>query len=318
MRGEPILRSAVVPTIPRAQRDVAGRQFLSRAELNALYCATYQLRRPRGWKEPHSVGQYWRSAIVLLFNYGLDTGTIWKTKTTHQPLLWRHVFWNHESPIKATIPLRLAILPTSENEQIVLSTNEPCCPRASATTPVLHLHSRGTDTCWRNCTAQQCLQAARRARRDPRKSPCQNRCCKRLVAEGSAQDMCDLLRRAHARVRYRSSRSLSRRSHLSALSPLRSSGVQSNHDNSTALRLHGSPTGNRGRVSVLSAEVQRIMILRSMKPERTRELISDALVSGSERHRCRISNRRHQFGRCNRGELGEEEPWAVSTYHITF
>lgn len=29
---------------------------------------------------------------------GLDTGTIWRTKTTHEPLLWRHVFWRHESP----------------------------------------------------------------------------------------------------------------------------------------------------------------------------------------------------------------------------
>lgn len=83
---------------PRSQRDVAGRQYLSKAELNALYFATYQMRRPHAWKQPHTVGQYWRSAIVLFFNYGLDTGTVWKTKTTHEPLLWRHVFWNHESP----------------------------------------------------------------------------------------------------------------------------------------------------------------------------------------------------------------------------
>ena len=43
---------------PRPQRDVAGRQYLSKAELNALYFATYQMRRPRAWKQPHSFGQY--------------------------------------------------------------------------------------------------------------------------------------------------------------------------------------------------------------------------------------------------------------------
>ena len=73
-------------TKPRPQRDVAGRQYLSKAELNALYFATYQMRRPRAWKQPHSFGQYWRSATVLFFNYGQDTGTIWTTKTTHEPL----------------------------------------------------------------------------------------------------------------------------------------------------------------------------------------------------------------------------------------
>ena len=83
---------------PRSQRDVAGRQYLSKAELNSLYFATYQMHKPRAWDQPHAVGTYWRSALVLFFNYGLDTGTIWKTKTTHAPLLWRHVFWNHESP----------------------------------------------------------------------------------------------------------------------------------------------------------------------------------------------------------------------------
>lgn len=83
---------------PRLQRDVSGRQYLSKAELNALYFATYYLSRPLVWEQPHSLGQYWRSAMVLFFNYGLDTGTIWKTKITHEPLLWRHVYWSHESP----------------------------------------------------------------------------------------------------------------------------------------------------------------------------------------------------------------------------
>ena len=54
--------------------------------------------RPRGWAHEHPVGCYWRSAIVLFFNYGLDTGTIWRTKPRHEPLLWRHVSWDRESP----------------------------------------------------------------------------------------------------------------------------------------------------------------------------------------------------------------------------
>ena len=33
---------------PMPQRDVAGRHYLTKAEINALYVATHQLRRPRG------------------------------------------------------------------------------------------------------------------------------------------------------------------------------------------------------------------------------------------------------------------------------
>ena len=83
---------------PRYQRDVAGRHYLTKTELNALYFATYQMRRPRGWADAASVGRQWRAALVLFFNYGLDTGTIWKTVSCHVPLLWRHVFWNAQSP----------------------------------------------------------------------------------------------------------------------------------------------------------------------------------------------------------------------------
>ncbi len=83
---------------PRQQRDVAGRHYLTKAELNSLYFATYQMRRPRGWSDSAPVGRHWRSALVLFFNYGLDTGTIWKTLSWHEPLLWRHVFWESQSP----------------------------------------------------------------------------------------------------------------------------------------------------------------------------------------------------------------------------
>ena len=93
----------LVETLPRfpktkLQRDIAGRHYLTKTELNALYFATYQLPRPRGWQYPFDVGRYWRSALVLFFNYGLDTGTVWKWKPVHQPILWRNVCWSQACP----------------------------------------------------------------------------------------------------------------------------------------------------------------------------------------------------------------------------
>jgi len=61
---------------PRQQRDVAGRQDFTKAELNALYFATHAMRRPRGWDAPHPIGRSWRCALVPFFNYGVDTGTV--------------------------------------------------------------------------------------------------------------------------------------------------------------------------------------------------------------------------------------------------
>lgn len=83
---------------PRRQRDAAGRHYLTKAEINALYFATYELRRPRGWLLPVAVGRYWRAALVAFFNYGLDTGTVWGSTASHEPILWRHVSWERESP----------------------------------------------------------------------------------------------------------------------------------------------------------------------------------------------------------------------------
>ena len=75
---------------PKPQRDVAGRHYLTKADLNALYFATYQLKRPRGWKQSLTVGHYWRAALVVLFNYGVDsvpgeTGVQWPSKHDHVP-----------------------------------------------------------------------------------------------------------------------------------------------------------------------------------------------------------------------------------------
>jgi hypothetical protein len=83
---------------PRSQRDVAGRHYLTKAELNALYFATHRMPRPKGWDGPFPVGRYWRAALVLFFNYGVDTGTVWKSTPAHEPILWRHVSWGHQSP----------------------------------------------------------------------------------------------------------------------------------------------------------------------------------------------------------------------------
>lgn len=83
---------------PRPQRDVAGRHYLTKPELNALYFATHRMRRPKGWNESVPVGRYWRAALVVFFNYGVDTGTVWKAAPAHEPILWRHVHWGRQSP----------------------------------------------------------------------------------------------------------------------------------------------------------------------------------------------------------------------------
>lgn len=89
-----------LPRFPRhkPQRDVAGKHYLTKSEINALYFATHQMKRPRGWNEPLTVGRYWRAALVLFFNYGLDTGTVWKTLPFHEPIRWRHISWGRQSP----------------------------------------------------------------------------------------------------------------------------------------------------------------------------------------------------------------------------
>ena len=78
---------------PKPQRDVAGRHYLTKSDLNALYFATYQLPRPRGWRQPLTVGHHWRAVLVVFFNYGVDTGTVFKSASFHEPILWRHVSW---------------------------------------------------------------------------------------------------------------------------------------------------------------------------------------------------------------------------------
>ena len=44
------------------------------------------------------MGRYWRAALVVFVNYGVDTGTVWKSAPFHEPILWRHVTWDLPSP----------------------------------------------------------------------------------------------------------------------------------------------------------------------------------------------------------------------------
>ena len=83
---------------PKDQRDFAGRHYLTKSEINALYFATHQMGRPRGWDAPHPIGRYWRIAMVVFFNCGVDTGTVRRSTPPHEPILWRHVIWDPKSP----------------------------------------------------------------------------------------------------------------------------------------------------------------------------------------------------------------------------
>ena len=89
-----------LPRFPQAKpfRHAAGRHYLTKPELNALYFATYDIQRPKGWKHELSVGQYWRSALTLFYSYGLDTGSIWKLIPCHEPIRWRHICWDRTCP----------------------------------------------------------------------------------------------------------------------------------------------------------------------------------------------------------------------------
>jgi len=56
--------------------------------MNVLYFATHKMERPRGWSGTIPVGRYWRCALVVLFNYGVDTGTMWKSAPRIPEKVW--------------------------------------------------------------------------------------------------------------------------------------------------------------------------------------------------------------------------------------
>jgi len=89
-----------VPQLPkkREQRDEAGLHFLDESEINRLYWATHRLSL-RGWRETYApLGAYWRAALVVFYNYGVDTGTVFGYLPRHEPLLWRHVSFDADCP----------------------------------------------------------------------------------------------------------------------------------------------------------------------------------------------------------------------------
>ena len=99
---------------PRPQRDVAGRHYLSKTELNALYFATYQLPRPRGWGltdadwailagGPRAVLQLW-----LGHRNGLEVDPLARTDSLAECLLGSARAGPRN---QGAVPLGLAVLP---------------------------------------------------------------------------------------------------------------------------------------------------------------------------------------------------------------
>ncbi len=41
-------------------------------------------------------GRTTNKALVIYFNYGVDTGTVCRTLPFHEPMLWRHILWGRQ------------------------------------------------------------------------------------------------------------------------------------------------------------------------------------------------------------------------------
>ena len=84
---------------PKPQRDIAGRHYLTKAEINALYFATHKMKRPERLEEVNFGRQVLASGDrrVLQLRPAIPA-PIWKSAPFHEPILWRHVCWDRESP----------------------------------------------------------------------------------------------------------------------------------------------------------------------------------------------------------------------------
>ena len=123
---------AAVPQGPGPAR-VAGRHYLTKAEINALYFATHSMKRPRGWDDPSPVGRYWRAALVMFFNYGIDTGTVCKSCAMPRadPLATRLLGPALARPrSQGAVAVWMAVLSPGEDEQGVPPADEPHRPCA--------------------------------------------------------------------------------------------------------------------------------------------------------------------------------------------
>ena len=237
---------------PRQHRDVAGRHYLTKAEINALYFATHRMERPRAGTALSS-RPVLACALVVFFNYGVDTGTVWKSAPFHEPILWRHVSWDRQSPdreVKEQSPWGwLFYRRVKTGKSFYRPMNR-----------VVHAHLRSIMP--ENPHPDDPVFLGGGARPNPRfRDLCDLAGIKpksnpetgkgALGAQGSAEDLCYVLRRARPGVVDRDPRPLRRWHHLPPLRPPRPAGIQGDHDHAAAVGVR-RPQRVRRRVSVLS------------------------------------------------------------------
>lgn len=86
-----------LPPAPRAARR--GRPALPDQGGNQRPILRHALdAAPPRLDGPSPVGRYGRAALLVFFNYGIDTGTVWKSTPPHEPIRCRHVSWDQLSP----------------------------------------------------------------------------------------------------------------------------------------------------------------------------------------------------------------------------
>lgn len=90
------------PAFPpkRQQRDRAGFCYLELSEIDRLYWATWGMQPARNWRSRLEPGVYWRAALVLLFNFGLDSSTLFPhdAESRRHALRRRHIFPGEQPP----------------------------------------------------------------------------------------------------------------------------------------------------------------------------------------------------------------------------
>ena len=222
---------------PSEQRDVAGRHYLTKAEINALYFATHAMSRPRGWDAPLPIGRYWRAALVVFFNYGVDTGTVWESTPAHEPILWRHISWERHSPdreVKERSPWGWLFYRRVKTGKAF---HRPM-------NRVVHAHLRdimpadpqpdGPGLPRRRGEAERQVPVALHARRHQAQAGHRDRPGGAVGAEGPAQDLRDVPRRARAGVVGGDPGPLDRRDHLPPLRPPGAPGIPGHHDAAAA------------------------------------------------------------------------------------
>jgi hypothetical protein len=147
---------------PKPQRDVAGRHYLTKTEINALYFATHQMKRPKGWQQPLSIGSYWRAALIVF----LTTDSIQGRYGSQRPSTSRFSGGMCTGPgtpqiaLSRAVSLGMALLSARKDEQGVLPANEPCRPRPQQELHAGKSKSGCSDFSWRQCTPECLISAA--------------------------------------------------------------------------------------------------------------------------------------------------------------